>query len=177
MSMMCSNSFSPIDRCKREESLVEEEGPKRTCSEANNEGFRPSLPDLVVRQLTFGPASCNGINTQLPQKAVQEIQEEAYRWVLLKGMMSRNSDAYKNQALTIYHSPLDFKQQEEKEEELGNVSYYYPTPCRESPSGEVQCPEDNSMEEESDASYQTQLRETGMQGVPMPDVDDPSWIL
>ena len=138
MSMMCSNSFSPIDRCKREESLVEEEGPKRTCSEANNEGFRPSLPDLVVRQLTFGPASCNGINTQLPQKAVQEIQEEAYRWVLLKGMMSRNSDAYKNQALTIYH---------------------------------------NSMEEESDASYQTQLRETGMQGVPMPDVDDPSWIL
>ena len=121
--MVYSNSFSPIDRCKREESLVEEEGPKRTCSEANNEGFRPSLPDLVVRQLTFGPASCNGINTQLPQKAVQEIQEEAYRWVLLKGMMSRNSDAYKNQALTIYHSPLDFKQQEEKEEELGNVSY------------------------------------------------------
>ena len=95
---------------------MEEEGPKRTCSEANNEGFRPSLPDLVVRQLTFGPASCNGINTQLPQKAVQEIQEEAYRWALLKGMMSRNSDAYKNQALTIYHSPLDFKQQEEKEE-------------------------------------------------------------
>ena len=42
---------------------------------------------------------------------------------------------------------------------------------------DVQDPEDNSMEEESDASYQTQLRETGMQGMPLPDMDDPSWSL
>ena len=175
--MTNSSVFSPIDRCKREESLVEEEGTKRTCSDTNNEGFRPSLPDLVVRQLTFGPASYNGIGSQLPQKAVQEMQEEAYKWVLLRGITSRNSDAYKNQALTIYRSPLDFKQQEEQDEDLGNVSYYYPNPCGESPSNEAQCPEDNSMEEESDASYQTQLRETGMQGMPLPDMDDPSWSL
>lgn len=77
--MLNSNLFSPVDRCKREESLGGEEGCKRNCSETNNEGFRPSLPDCVVRQLTFGPVPYNGINSQLPQKAVQEIQEEAFK--------------------------------------------------------------------------------------------------
>lgn len=100
--------------------------------------------------------------------------------MLWRRIINRNSDAYKNQALTIYRNPLSIIQEEEekeKEEDLGKVSYYYPNPFEESPVNEVQYPEENSMEEESDCSYQTQLRETGMQGVPMPDMDDPSWIL
>ena len=82
--------------------------------------------------------------------------------------MCRNSEAYKNQALTIYQGPVDSR----TEESAGSFG------SNAEPSGmDVQDPEDNSMEEESDASYQTQLRETGMQGMPLPDMDDPSWSL
>ena len=83
-------------------------------------------------------------------------------------VMCRNSEAYKNQALTTPPPPVAPR----TEESAGLFG------SNAEPSGmDVQDPEDNSMEEESDASYQTQLRETGMQGMPLPDMDDPSWSL
>ena len=81
--------------------------------------------------------------------------------------MHRNSEAYKSQALTVYQGPVD---------STGPISALFGSNTKPSEM-DVQYPEDNSMEEESDSSYQTQLRETGMRGMPLPDMDDPSWLL
>ena len=73
---MRAGFLSPVDRLKRDDPLMEEE---RSCSEAANGGFRPTLPDAVVRQLTFGQEMYNGMSSQLPPQAVREMKEEAYR--------------------------------------------------------------------------------------------------
>lgn len=76
---MCAGFLSPVDRLKRDDPLMEEDEGKRSCSEAANGGFRPTLPDAVVRQLTFGQEMYNGVSSQLPPQAVREMKEEAYR--------------------------------------------------------------------------------------------------
>ena len=83
-------------------------------------------------------------------------------------MDCRQSREYRNQAITLYHDPNAETRkpelEEEKEEDLGVVSYYYPPLSSSKASSEKNpLPEPASP---SCGNYQQQLMETGMMGVP-----------
>lgn len=85
-------------------------------------------------------------------------------------LMSRQSDAYKQQQIVLYNNPNQNQNKEEEKEEdydLGSVSYYYP------PFNSNSFMEPASHEsEESEMSFQEQMRETGMRGIPPLEDDD-----
>ena len=82
-------------------------------------------------------------------------------------MTCRQSREYRNQAITLYHNPNAEvrrpESDEEKEEDLGVVSYYYPPLSSKAKSDTGLLSESDS---ESCGNYQQQLMETGMMGVP-----------
>lgn len=88
--------------------------------------------------------------------------------------MCRQSENYRNLALTIYHGPSSKEEESENElEDLGPISYALPPLAGSSTM--VQQP--SCMEEERPLNYQEQMQRTGMIGVPPPSNDDSYWTM
>ena len=76
-----------------------------------------------------------------------------------------------NNSIVLYNNIPEAnneKQSEEEDFELGKLSYYYP-PFDHSNFMEVVTP-DSHESEEGEVNLQEQMRETGMRGMPLPDL-------
>lgn len=72
-------SFTTCRQEKRCSFPNEVEESKRQHGPIPNEHFYPTLPDDVVKRLAFDPQSLSNTN-ELPECAIQDIQEEAFRY-------------------------------------------------------------------------------------------------
>lgn len=98
-------------------------------------------------------------------------REVGFLWSRL---MYRQSENYRNLALTIYHGPVSKEEESENElEDLGPISYSLPPLAGSAPM--VQQP--SCMEDEHPLNYQEQMQRTGMIGVPPPSNDDSYWMM
>ena len=82
-------------------------------------------------------------------------------------------DFDRSSALTIYRGPVTKKEDSDNEDEdYGPISYSLPTLPRSPQKGKTE-----SMEEEAPISYQDQMRQTGMMGIPPPPSDEGYWAM
>lgn len=159
---MCAYSPEPRGE-KRKLDVGLEEASKR-CHTGAGSWSDTGYSDLFLRNLAFP----GDRGSSLPPAVLQKLEEDVYKWEKGIGLICRQSREYRNQALTLYHNPntemRKHESDEEKEEDLGRVSYYYP-PLSSSTVNSEKNPLSES-DGESYGNYQQQLMETGMMGVP-----------
>ena len=162
---------------------------KRVCL---SQSFPFSPSSTLSTNATEHPSPWNIQPNGIPQSFIHKMEEEAYKYdYLYPTLINRQSLEYRNQSLIVYtpstesiqSGPSNFslpqvqsippipstgagkEDEEDQDDEIGPVSYYYDAPMNESNFMEiVSSPEEDSSNGWG-MSYHEQIMETGLRGM------------